>query len=136
MMNPPLVVASAPPVGATVVCDVAATRPPSFVLLANWKPVVLAGTPVAVPTPTSPPEASTVPPVMIPPMVPVHAAPDGQHATEPAESAEQTASDMQQRDGAPKFAHESKPDGHELLSCRLRTSCAAAAVELEEVAGK
>lgn len=136
MIKPPLVVGSAPPPGFAVDCDVAATKPLSVVLLANWKPVVLADTPVAVdPTPTSPPEASTVPPVMIPPIVPVHTAPEGQHATEPAESAEHTASDMQQSDGAPRFAHESKPVGHALLSCRLRTSCGAAE-EFELDAGK
>lgn len=98
---------------------------------------MLAETPVAVePTPTNPPEASTVPPVMMPPIVPVHAAPDGQHATEPAVSAEHTASETQQRDGAPRFAHESKPLGQVLLYCRLRMSCGAAAVEFEVDSGR
>lgn len=134
-MKPPLVVVSAPSAEATVEGDVAATRPlPLVVVLANWKLVVLADTPVAVdPTPTSPPEASTVPPVMMPPMVPVHAAPDGQHATEPAESAEHTASDTQHSDDAPRLAQESKPVGHVLLYCRLRTLCGAAAELLVEV---
>lgn len=135
-MNPPFVLV-APPSIPTVEGEVAATRPPPFVVvLGNWKPVVLADTPVAVaPTPTSPPDASTVPPVMIPPIVPVHAAPSGQQATDPAESAEQTASETQQRDGAPRFAHELKPFGQVLLYCRLRRSCCTA-VELERDSGR
>lgn len=64
-----------------------------------------------------------VPPVMIPPIVPVHAAPLGQHATCPAKSALQTALDMQQRLGAPRLAHERKLSGQP-FDCLFSSSCA------------
>ena len=102
---------------ATVLCGTLA--------LLVIEPVVLA---VVVAEPKMKPPPAAVPvfvtaPVTDPvaPIVPVHCAPEGQHATSLAASAEQTALTLQQTLAAPSLEHELYPMG-QLFCCRRKRS--------------
>lgn len=68
---------------------------------------VVVASPFDVEVASTVPPAAMVPPVMMEEIVPVHAAPVGQHATWPAASALQIALLAQQRPGAPRPLHAS-----------------------------
>lgn len=118
-----------PPSPAVSVVDDARTSPLLAEVVYICKDVVVgvvspvaASAPDVVPV-TSAPLLFTVPAVMTPAIVPVQAAPKGQHATCPAVSALQTALDMQQRLGAPRLLQERKLLGQP-FDCRFKSSCA------------
>lgn len=140
--TPPLVVGHHPPwlqgaglVLPGVLVSVVGSLP-VFVVAAKTKllDAAVAPPPTTVEPPTSLPTLFTVPAVKTPFAVPLHAAPVGQHATCPAASAEQTASEAQQRPGAPRLEQESKSFGQVLLNCRFSRSCDCA-VSLLRVGG-